>query len=100
MLLGHGPKLLWGQHQLGAVGNVTVSMWDLYLGSVEFALQAWSMDMELYSSKYQERLLANILMLFGSMVYGYAIGEICDKTSALNPAQQLCQQNMDLPTLS
>lgn len=35
-------------------------------------------------------------MIIGSALYGYAIGEICDKTGNLNPAQQEFQQNMDL----
>ena len=41
-----------------------------------------------------ERSLTLLLMIIGSALYGYAIGEICDKTGNLNPAQQEYQQNM------
>ena len=43
-----------------------------------------------------ERSINFVLMCVGSCVYGYALGEICDKTSNINPAQQEYQMQMDL----
>ena len=70
---------------------------DLYAGAFEYSLQAMVNgygDFTPHSSG--ERLLTLILMIIGSALYGYAIGEICDKTANLNPAQAEYQQNMDL----
>ena len=79
-----------GDMQLAGLG-------DLYAGAFEYSLQAMVNgygDFTPHNSS--ERTLTLILMIVGSALYGYAIGEICDKTANLNPAQAEYQQNMDL----
>lgn len=96
-LWGMMPGFVEGINWINGGGMELAGLGDLYAGAFEYSLQAMVNgygDFTPHSSI--ERTLTLILMIIGSALYGYAIGEICDKTANLNPAQAEYQQNMDL----
>ena len=96
-LWGMMPGFVEGINWITAGDMQLAGLGDLYAGAFEYSLQAMVNgygDFTPHSSS--ERTLTLILMIIGSALYGYAIGEICDKTANLNPAQAEFQQNMDL----
>jgi CRP-like cAMP-binding protein len=76
---------------------VHASIEELYVASLEYSLMAMAAGFGDFSPHNSfERAINFFMMIIGSCVYGYALGEICDKTSNLNPAQHEYQQQMDL----
>ena len=70
---------------------------ELYFACLEYSLMAMVNGFGDFSPQNTfERTINFFLMCIGSCVYGYALGEICDKTSNINPAQQEYQMQMDL----
>ena len=106
IVLLHWFACLWGLaagFEAGTINWITggglhvAGLGDLYAGAFEYSLQAMVNGYgDFVPHSTGERGLTLLLMIIGSALYGYAIGEICDKTGNLNPAQQEYQQNMDL----
>ena len=106
IVLLHWFACLWGLaagFEAGTInwinggGMLLADLGDLYAGAFEYSLQAMVNGYgDFVPHSTGERALTLLLMIIGSALYGYAIGEICDKTGNLNPAQQEFQQNMDL----
>ena len=106
MVILHWFACFWGM--LPGLGDdedtwVTMSglrfadVFDLYIASFEYSLMAMAAGFGVFSPANPfERTVNFVLMLLGSCVYGYALGEICDKTSNINPAQHEYQVQMDL----
>jgi hypothetical protein len=106
LVLLHWFSCLWGLAagiEMSPVNWITggsmalADLFDLYMGAFEYALQAMVNGYgDFTPHTASERSLTVVLMILGSCIYGYAIGEICDKTGNLNPAQQEYQQSMDI----
>lgn len=90
LVLLHWFACLWGLaagFEAGTVnwinggGMLLADIGDLYMGAFEYSLQAMVVGFgDFVPHSVGERALTLIIMIVGSCLYGFAIGEICDKT--------------------